>query len=382
MKLNLGSGSFPIEGYENWDQKQGQECGCLRGIEDNSIEEIRASHLLEHFSHREVGAVLGEWVRVLKPGGVLQVAVPNFEWVARAYLAGEPVNVQGIVMGGHVDDLDRHGTIFDEEELTRALRTAGLWDIRTWQSAISDCASLPCSLNLQGRKKGPVPALKIAGAMSVPRLGFQDNFFCWADALLPLDILPTKYDGAFWGQCLERVMMDQLDADWILAVDYDSVFTRQTVEDLIRLASLHPEADAIAALQLRRGGNTPLATVKGPDGQLVGRLSFEELKRDLLQVSTAHFGLTLIRTAALRKVPHPWFLGVPNSQGLWDDGKVDDDTYFWQAWEKAGNTIYLAPHVVVAHGQFLLTWPGHDMQPVHQHPADFWEKGLPEGVWR
>ena len=37
-------------------------------FEDNSIEEIYASHVLEYFDKYEVVNVLKEWNRVLKPG--------------------------------------------------------------------------------------------------------------------------------------------------------------------------------------------------------------------------------------------------------------------------------------------------------------------------
>jgi SAM-dependent methyltransferase len=399
-RLNLGCGNEPLPGYLNIDRHGPEPIdpggmdlesflpGHVRGEvypldwPDGSVDEIRASHVLEHFSHREVVDVLRDWVRALKPGGTLKVAVPNFAWIAEQYLAGNPVNVQGYVMGGHADADDRHGAIFDEEELSTALRHAGCCAIRPWQSEAKDCAGLPVSLNLQGRKKGPLPKLKIAGAMSVPRLGFQDNFFCWFEALAPLGILPTKYDGCYWGQCLERVMTDQAaeGADYILTVDYDSVFTRDTVEDLIRLAVEEPGADAVAALEIRRGGDTILATIKTADA---GRLELAVLQQDLVPVASAHFGLTLFKVEALRRLPHPWFLGVPNQAGEWGEGRTDEDTYFWRQWAEAGHTLFLAPHVVIGHGEFMLTWPRRgDLQPIYQHPAEFWAKGRPDQAWR
>jgi len=381
-KLNLGAGGQPLPGYENLDRKTGQEVFPLPQLADNSVDEVRASHVLEHFSHREIPAVLAEWLRVLKPGGLLKIAVPDFEWIARNYLAGEPIEVQGYTMGGHIDADDRHGAIFDREELQTALRNAGLYDIRPWKSEVQDCASLPVSLNLQGRKKGPLPKFKIHAALSVPRLGFQDNFFCWFQALAPLGILPAKYDGAFWGQCLERVMSDQLDAEYILTVDYDSVFRRDDVEHLIRLAADHPEADALAPVQIRRAGESPLLLMES-EGKPVSRIDLETFEAELVPVSTAHFGMTLLKTAALKRMAHPWFLGVPDKDGGWGEGHLDDDVHFWRKWQATGNTLFLASHVIIAHGQFMLTWPGRgNMAPVYQHPSEFWKHGKPEGAWR
>ena len=112
MRLNLGSGDQHLDGYENLDGKQGDSLYPLN-VEDESCEEIRASHCLEHFSHTEVHAVLKHWVSKLKPGGMIRIAVPNFEKIAKDYLAGKQFNIQGYVFGGHVDARDHHGCGFD-----------------------------------------------------------------------------------------------------------------------------------------------------------------------------------------------------------------------------------------------------------------------------
>ncbi len=387
VRLNLGCGNNLLPGYVNIDRKTGDEVYPLADYADNSVDEILASHILEHFSHRgEVGKVLAEWHRVLKPDGTIKIAVPNFEWIARAYLSGQPIDVQGYTMGGHIDPNDRHGAIFDREELCRDLRTVGFYDVRRWDAKEDNCSALPVSLNIRAKKKAPVPTgLRIECAMSVPRLGFQDNFFCWAQSLCPLGISPTKFDGAFWGQCLERVMMTLVDkSDYILVLDYDSVFTRDNVEHLIRLAAANPQTDAIAAVQLMRSRETLLATIIDEQtGKPTNSIAFDDLhEKELIRANTAHFGLTLIRSAALAKMSHPWFLGVPNTNGEWGKDRTDDDTYFWAKWKESGNTLHIAPHVVVAHGQFMLSWPGRNMEPLYQNPSEFWERGAPEGVWQ
>lgn len=390
LQLDVGCGPTPRPDHIGIDRKQGGEAYPLRyndgtPVADGTVDTLVASHVLEHFSHREVPAVLADWARALKPGGTLKVAVPDFGWVAEHYVRGEPVNVQGYVMGGHVDADDRHGVVFDREELGHALRRAGLYDLRPWESEVQDCAALPVSLNLQGRKKGPLPKLKVAGAMSVPRLGFNDNFYCWFEALVPFGILPTKYDGAFWGQCLERVLTDVLPtgADYVLTVDYDSAFTREDVEHLLRLAAEHPEADAIAPVQLRRAGHAPLMTVPGQEGQTTVQIERQALEAELLETATSHFGLTLLKVETLRRLPHPWFLGVPAPDGTWGEGRLDPDTHFWRHLRAHGGKCYVAPHVVIAHGEFVLKWPGRgDLSPVYQNPSDFWDHGKPDSVWR
>ncbi len=388
MKLNLGSGESPLEEYENLDIKNGQCIYPLNGPE-NVIDEIRASHVLEHFSHTEIGDVLQDWVRVLKPGGTLKIAVPDFEWIAQHYLAGQAINVQGYTMGGQIDADDYHKSIFDKEELTTALMIAGLRNIRTWTSETNDCAALPVSLNLMGNKPASmtikeVQNMKVGAAMSVPRLGFMDNFFCAFSALLPLKIQIRKHTGAFWGQCLERCIDEWIaeGREWVLTIDYDTIFTRAHVEELLRLARDHPEVDAIAPIQASRTKDTTLMTIKGEDGKNKAEIARSDFDADLMQISTAHFGLTLLKVEKLIQMSRPLFMSIPGMDGKWDDSRTDDDVYFWRQWEKAGNTLYLANRVAVGHAELMIRWPNNDLQPIYQHPSDFYDKGEPEEIWK
>lgn len=223
--------------------------------------------------------------------------------------------------------------------------------------------------------------LNVACAMSVPRLGFQDNFFSVTDALVPLGIKPVHYDGVFWGQCLERVMGEMLDSDWILSIDYDSVFRRSDVEHLISLASRSDFADAIAGVQLRRKTHEVLIAVKRATEDR-GEILLDEFKPDLLKCQVAHFGLTMFRTSALKKMDHPWFLNVPDETGNWGDKKLDEDIHFWRKWAATGNSLYLANHVVVGHMESMIAWPDENMDCVFQHPCDFWSEGKPKNVWK
>ena len=55
---------------------------------ENQFDMAKAHHVLEHFDFRDVPAVLKEWVRILKPGGVLRIAVPDREAIAKAITEG------------------------------------------------------------------------------------------------------------------------------------------------------------------------------------------------------------------------------------------------------------------------------------------------------
>src|SRR5215831_6253473 len=117
MKLDLGAGDISPPGFKPLGHPHGSEIYPLDAFADNSVEEIRASHCLEHFSHRQTLDVLKEWVRVLKPGGLLRIAVPDFAKIAENYLKGVGQPTQSFVMGGQVDADDFHKALFDKTRL-------------------------------------------------------------------------------------------------------------------------------------------------------------------------------------------------------------------------------------------------------------------------
>ena len=66
---------------------------------DEKYDEVRLSHVLEHFPPHEVVELLKEWLRILKPGGTFRVKVPDFMWAMERILeqhAGKPVAPEDI----------------------------------------------------------------------------------------------------------------------------------------------------------------------------------------------------------------------------------------------------------------------------------------------
>jgi len=54
-------------------------------FKNNSVDLLYASHVIEYFDREEIKPLLKEWKRVLKPGGILRLAVPNFEQMIKLY---------------------------------------------------------------------------------------------------------------------------------------------------------------------------------------------------------------------------------------------------------------------------------------------------------
>jgi hypothetical protein len=227
--------------------------------------------------------------------------------------------------------------------------------------------------------------VKVAAVMSMPRLGFTDNFFCVASALAPHGISPVKVTGAYWGQSLQRAIESVVDdADWVLTIDYDTIFSAKTVEALLTLA-MWSGVDAIAPLQVKREANAVMFALAGstPDEQT--EVSDEWFKNPVQPVETAHFGLTFIRASALRATPKPWFVETANEKGTFDGGHMDADIAFWKQFRKSGHKLGLATHVSVGHAELMITWPSRQVADckVLQHTTDYWAHGqkAPEKAW-
>lgn len=383
MKLDLGAGATSPEGFTPRGRQFNTEIFPLP-YHDSSIEEIRSSHVLEHFPTAQVPVVLKEWVRALAPGGRLRIAVPDFVAVGEMAKAGHPMALP-VMFGGQVDDDDFHKSGFTERTLRTYMADLGLVLLRPWKSELEDCAAYPFSLNIEGTKPF-VDELKVSACMSVPRLGFMDNARCAMEGLIPIGIKLRYQGGAFWGQsltkCLEAILEED-DPDAILTLDYDTVFTVGNTARIIETMMAHPKADAISAVQSSRHLETALFTVRDEHDVPIPRLNTEELASDLLKASSAHFGFTLIRAKKLREMPKPWFHSVPAPDGTWGDGHIDEDVQFWETWRQSGNSLFIANRIVVGHMELCVRWPGNDLQVILQPVREFNEThSAPEGAWR
>lgn len=97
--------------------------------QDNTVDLIYASHVLEYFDRQEAVEVLTEWHRVLKPGGILRLAVPNFRAMARLYVEENyPIeSFLGPLYGRMKMDGEYiyHKTAYDRESLNALLIKLG-----------------------------------------------------------------------------------------------------------------------------------------------------------------------------------------------------------------------------------------------------------------
>lgn len=227
--------------------------------------------------------------------------------------------------------------------------------------------------------------VRVCGIMSTPRLGFTDNFFCVHSALTPHGIPVVKHTGAFFGQCLTRSIESVIDKyDVILTIDYDTVFSGKTVEALLTLL-VHSGVDAIAPLQTKREANSVMFALPGISSDERTSVESDWFTKPVQLVETAHFGCTLIRTEAIKKMEKPWFLAKANENGEWNGGHEDEDISFWKGFARAGNKLGIATHISVGHAELMITWPSRSVDggKVQQHTTEFWNGGQkpPEAAW-
>lgn len=136
IKVNLGCGWRNFG--KDWIHVDGGDYAHLskkyKTIElyefaDNSIDVIYASHLIAYFDQVELSALLKQWFRKLKKGGVLRLATPNFEVMVELYNSCQ-VKLEDITgplygkmqMG---EETIYHKTTYDCITLEKLLKEAG-----------------------------------------------------------------------------------------------------------------------------------------------------------------------------------------------------------------------------------------------------------------
>lgn len=137
MKLHLGCGKRYIPGFVHIDAvdyphiDHVSTIDHLPFIQDQSVELIYTCHVLEHFKRNDVERVLREWYRILKPGGVMRISVPDFAKLCEVY---QRTSELGLVIGalfGRQDYLyNIHYNVFDFDSLSTLLKQTGYCDVK------------------------------------------------------------------------------------------------------------------------------------------------------------------------------------------------------------------------------------------------------------
>jgi predicted SAM-dependent methyltransferase len=133
LRLNLGAGDDRREGYLNVDLRV-ETADLVADVRElpfaaGAADELLAQDVLEHFWRDSVPALLGEWQRVLRPGGLLRVRVPNLPVLAALLDTDQHDQVVENIYGGHrwgpEGAYDTHHWGWSRTSLVRELDRAG-----------------------------------------------------------------------------------------------------------------------------------------------------------------------------------------------------------------------------------------------------------------
>lgn len=111
---------------------------------DESVSKIYSSHFFEHLSYQEGQKFLDECLRVLSPGGIFSICVPNARLYIEAYLMNSELdtnlfcgykpaynNTTRIDYVNYIAYMDgHHKYMLDEENLIHILKSKGLKNVR------------------------------------------------------------------------------------------------------------------------------------------------------------------------------------------------------------------------------------------------------------
>jgi len=170
VKLQIG-GTEPKAGWTILNIQPGEGVDIVASCEtlpmpDSTVEEIYCSHVLEHLEINAAHRALAGFFRVLIPGGLLRVSVPDLSILCQLFISPQlsvaaKYNIQRIIMGGQLDEYDFHKTMWYDDLFYSALVAHGFTDIRRVDHFNDlfpgDCSTVGAegvaiSLNVEARK--------------------------------------------------------------------------------------------------------------------------------------------------------------------------------------------------------------------------------------
>jgi ubiquinone/menaquinone biosynthesis C-methylase UbiE len=125
IRLNLGAGTSRHKDYISVDFHQ--EADVRHDLtqplpyEDNSVDAIYSSHVIEHFTRAEWDGIAKDWARVLKPGGVMELRCPDIRKLCQSVVDDQDIELAITrIYGQQGDDGQLHKNGFTQELLAKS----------------------------------------------------------------------------------------------------------------------------------------------------------------------------------------------------------------------------------------------------------------------
>lgn len=167
-KLQIGTSKTPIDGWLNSDltPKRGDivylDATRRFPFSDHMFDYVACEHMIEHITYANASMMLSECCRVLKPGGRIRIATPDFEVLIGLYRL-EPESVQRrfvdfsiaknwptvrsckeVFVINNAFRAWGHTFLYDRATLQTILLDAGFNGIVFYKSGVSDDPHLQC----------------------------------------------------------------------------------------------------------------------------------------------------------------------------------------------------------------------------------------------
>ncbi|MEM7404129.1 MAG: methyltransferase domain-containing protein [Pseudomonadota bacterium] len=169
-RLHIG-GAYRKAGWEVLDVRPAPhvdhvaDARDLGRFDDGAFGAVYASHVLEHFDYiGELTAVLIEWRRLLAPGALLYLSVPDLDVLCSLFTrkdalsTSERFDLMQMMFGGHDNPFDYHKVGLNGELLAHYLNEAGFSRARRVRSfgffrdaSLLTVRDVPVSLNVIAR---------------------------------------------------------------------------------------------------------------------------------------------------------------------------------------------------------------------------------------
>lgn len=174
IRLNLGCYNKKIYGFINVDCRPEvnpdivDDAFTLESFEENSVDLIYSSHMLEHKNREDGFVALKRYNAVLKVGGELYLSVPDLQKVFEHYIFFKDLRkLQCFLYGSQNYSEDHHLNGWDFKTLSQDLHKAGFYSVETfdrwkvdWLAGVDDysAAYLEPEFN---RKEGHLMSLNV-----------------------------------------------------------------------------------------------------------------------------------------------------------------------------------------------------------------------------
>jgi len=178
VKLNLGSGKDYIEDFINVDIVQGYKVDVVADLTktfpfaDNSVDEINASDILEHFIKEDGENFLEECFRVLKKDGLITIRTHNIFQIIKQFSADPQVMIHFLY--GNTQETEvfgAHKFAYTQNSLKTILVRLG-FKIVTFQNEQTNF------LVVAKKVRVDLPKLTIAVIQQTPDVGGAETYMC------------------------------------------------------------------------------------------------------------------------------------------------------------------------------------------------------------